>query len=400
MRIPLKTVLIGSGGLVALWLSIGVTTTLVLGKRMPEAAQALWPYGVTPKLTVANTLLSREPDAAQVRQAAELAAASLRREPGNAEAARTLALARAGENDYPAAGRLFHYAEKLSRRDLPTHLWLIEESVQKNDIPGALRHYDRALRTSRAAAALLLPTLATAAEDQAIARPLLAMLEQRPPWWQDFLTVSLKQTGSLETLTAVAKSVRLDLAEPAERLLAIAVMNRLIAKSAHRLAYDFHRSVTSAQDANRLIRNGSFERADSFHPFDWWLNDGTDLSASREARADGRGIRLLLQSRNGQGGRVAEQMLLLPPGAYRFQGIAADVDRSIEARPSVRLSCVGGPVIAEERFVEAGNDPAAFSFTFTVPTGKCGAQRLVLNVAPLADTNAWLDDVQITSLTR
>ena len=63
------------------------------------------------------------------------------------EAWRTLAII----STRPGQGEaLFHFASSLSRRDVPTQLWLIEDAVRKNDIPGALSHYDAALRSSLA----------------------------------------------------------------------------------------------------------------------------------------------------------------------------------------------------------------------------------------------------------
>lgn len=46
------------------------------------------------------------------------------------------------------ARQLFHWSDRLSRRSLPTRLWLIQDAVDHGDVTGALRDFDIALRTT------------------------------------------------------------------------------------------------------------------------------------------------------------------------------------------------------------------------------------------------------------
>ena len=146
------------------------------------------PFDARAKVKSAEMLLARtraSPPA--VARARTLALAALRRDPTMAPAWRLLALAASMQGREREAARLFHFAERLSRRDLPTQLWLIEESVSRNDIPGALRHYDIALRTSLASPELLFPVLTRASGDNNVVGPLGTLLASDPPWRETFL---------------------------------------------------------------------------------------------------------------------------------------------------------------------------------------------------------------------
>ena len=73
---------------------------------------------------------------------------------------RALDLAVSGKES--EARQLFHWSDRLSRRSLPTRLWLIQDAVDHGNVAGALRDFDIALRTTTDAQPILFPVLAKA----------------------------------------------------------------------------------------------------------------------------------------------------------------------------------------------------------------------------------------------
>ena len=61
-------------------------------------------------------------------------------------------------------------AERLSRRDQPTQVWLIQYQLRREDLPAAMRQMDIALRTASSGSVTLFGWLAIASEDERIAR--------------------------------------------------------------------------------------------------------------------------------------------------------------------------------------------------------------------------------------
>ncbi|MFV3464693.1 hypothetical protein ACNJFH_21305, partial [Mycobacterium tuberculosis] len=106
---------------------------------------------------LAAQLLTQPDRDGSYARAWRLAQAALQRDPMSVRAVSTLAFLAAEKGNAVQAARLLAYSERLSRRDLPTQLALIETKVQANDVVGALVHYDRALRTSKTSEAILVP---------------------------------------------------------------------------------------------------------------------------------------------------------------------------------------------------------------------------------------------------
>lgn len=379
-----------------MWLAIAITFNFTLAARYPATALALWPWSAYAKIALANDILTKEPDGAGLNNAEALAMAALGREPANAAAASTLALVKTLRGDQATAGRLMHYSESQSRRDLPTQLWLIEEAVGRDDIPAALVHYDRALRTSRAAAAALLPTLVSASDDPQVASHLARILSQRPLWWPQFIGMAVADSKNPVTLDYLMRSVRLDIGDPTQLRFANAALARLIQAHEYRLALSFYTSLSRDKAAaTGLVRNGDFSSDQALLPFDWWFAADSDLSARREADAAQSNTILSISASGGRGGEVARQLIVLDPGRYRIQGRIANSAPDELDRPFILFRCDGGADIAKLVLPTAGGAGAPFQFELVVPP-QCAAQWLSIRTAPAIDTSAWIDSITIT----
>lgn len=380
----------------SLWFALGVTDALVM-KRQPDKGLRWW--SSANRQAEAAWAVAMDTRQTDLTQAADRAKAALRREPANVVAARSLAIIAARQGDEKRAESLFRYAEKLSRRDLPTQLWLIEDRVRADDIPGALTHYDRALRTSPYTDRPLIPILVSAADDLAIRRPLTAMIAARPAWWWVFAQRLVSSGKSPDTMYDLLIALKLSPTNDRERTLLAAALTRLAEMSAYGQAYRLYAQARHVPAGNGLLRNGEFEAEDVLPPFDWTLADDPDLAAVRQQRDDRSGGQaLFFYSNEGRTGTVAQQLLVLAPGRYRLSAQVGEVSSEPEARPKLTMTCArpGGQTLFEADFVLFGKASSRIGVDFSVPSG-CAAQTIAVVSGSSLDqkAEAWIDSIAL-----
>lgn len=387
--------------LVGGWVTMGVTAARTIGTVRPSAVLAWWPFDADTRAAAANQMLQGRPTPQVLGEAEELARGALAREPGNVHAVRGLALLATVRRNGPQAERLMNYAESLSRRDLPTELWLIEANVQRNDIEGALRHYDRALRSSLLAGEMLYPVLVQAAGSHDVMMPIAKMVGSRPLWWADFARKLVAESRSPAAIASVIAALRLDPRVNAERDLLVAAFSKLIETRTYAAAFTIYRQATRIGETSPafFVRNGDFQTESQLPPFDWALTDQTDLSARIESPTGGGDDRaLIIMAGNGTRGEAAQQLLVLPPGAYQLTARIGNVSGEEHDRPQVMMFCAGiSRVLADFRWPPTPAQGRPISLDFTVPAG-CPAQWLqILANSPLntASPESWIDAIAI-----
>lgn len=385
----------------ALWTVGAATLSNQLAQRTPELVAA-WAGSAEARGRAAFAIVQRGQSPAELAAARELATAALRREPLNVAAVRTLAVVAALRRDDQRARRLLAYAESLSRRDLPTQLMLIEDSVRRNDIPETLRHYDRALTTSSRTADFLLPILVRATAEPAIAANLAAMVASRPPWWPAFLDRMSAESTAPASLAIIADRLRLDVSDPTERQLLSNAMARLVALGDHQRALALYSRAYPDGGANLLLRDGGFEAQLDVPPFGWLFTDEPGLSGVRAPVSNGgSGNALFLTAAGGSAGIAARQLLVLAPGRYRLTLLAGGVGGDSVARPSVVVACAsaGETMLNEMRLPDAPAEGRPVSDDFLVPQN-CPAQYLSVRMAAPLDqerqTATWVDQFVLT----
>lgn len=310
--------------------------------------------------------------AGMFRAAVPFAWRALRHDPTVISAVQAIGLTEQATGKTGRVDRLLSYAQKLSRRDLRTHLWAIENYVALGDTRPVLREYDLALRTSPEARELLFPILGNAVVNPVVARDLLPRLRRKPPWYDDF-QVYLATDQRVTPVTAVAF---LRMARGAGLAIPLTGLATLIARSLDAGQY------STAWTAYRLKRPGADRRGlrdpdftaipDDPAPFDWNLsNDGSILA--RAAPQNGVG-RLEVEAGAGSTGVAARQGQLLPPGRYR---LVADADAiSQGASLTWTLTCRDGPELA--KLPMAANKAMRYAGAGFVVPASCGMQALTL----------------------
>jgi hypothetical protein len=309
-------------------------------------------------------------------EASKLARLALRQDATAVGALSVLGLQAQASGDISRARELFSYSHRLSRRELRTQIWAIEEHVARGDISGALEQYDMALRTSRKARDLLFPVLARAIAEPAVRESVLDTLADESSWAGAFTRyVAANAPEPLAVIALFQEGARVGLPiEPADRA---RLVNALVARGLIDEAWRFYE--TFRRDADRRHSRDArfFLAADVPAVFDWTLVNSNGLSAAVQ-RGDGEGI-VHFGAASGFAGIVLRQMQLLPPGTYRLEGRSRDIDQPEHSRPYWRLTCNDGRDLGRVLLPNSPGEWRNFEGSFTVPAS-CVSQVLSLVV--------------------
>jgi hypothetical protein len=365
------------GGLAAVLATTGYVATSfsvaqVAARVNPEFAYRLAPYDGRIAARIASAITDGEADPAERVRADALAREALRLDPTAVTALSALGVDADIRSDHQGARQLFGQANRLSRRDLKTQLWEIEDAVGRGDVPEALRAYDIALRTHPYLADILFPVLVGASADQSIRQQLVRTLAARPAWGADF--VNFVAAGAVNP--DVTSTLLTDLARARVPVPATArrdAVDGLI--KAGRLDAAWHYYASTRPDVNRQRgRDPRFTvRNDTPSVLDWVPVNTDGIVATTE----GGGLDFSAPAT--VGGAVIAQAQLLPSGRYRIAGRASGIAGDTAARPYWVLQCRGEARELGRMVLGAGN--AAFATEVTVPAD-CPVQTLALVVRP------------------
>lgn len=353
---------------------VGIAQSLSQNLRRsdPVRAYALAPNDGRAAGQLAQRYLIEEQSGSVPVDITALARKALRADPTVVSAAATLGLAWQKQEKVASARRIMAYAERLTRRDLQTHLWAIEDAVLRNDVPTALRHYDMALRTSREAPELLFPVLAAAITEQEVRRELVSTLRTRPLWAAAFIghvagsdTDPQAVSQLFDTLQRNGLSISPDATA--------AVINRLLMSGATELAWRHYAATQKGVD-RRKSRDPRFASTNGMPTlFDW--NPAVDVAVAASLGTEqGGGFSFAMSP--GYGGVLVHQLQWLPPGTYRFEGQGREIEQSSGSLLYWTLSCrEGGGELG--RVVVSSGRSVRFAGRFSVPQS-CPLQTLIL----------------------
>lgn len=369
-------------------------TANALRSSAAERAYALAPYDARLAAQLAAALSVPGGGEADRARAERLAREALRGDATAVAAVTTLGINSELRKDARSARRLFDYSAALSRRDLPTRLWMIETAVAKGDIPEAVRHYDIALRTSRSAPDLLWPVLAGALSEPAIRNELVRTLGRRPAWSENFIPyVALQAPDTLATARFFAqlRRARVPVAADANA----AVISRLVVDRQYDAAWHFYSLGNPGVDRSRS-RDPRFTSANPAPSlFDWQAVNENGVTATIE-RGQSGGI-FDFATAPSIGGPVLRQMQSLPPGSYRITGHSIGIDLPAGSPAYWSLTCIDDKALGRIAVPNSSMAEGKFVGDVTVPAG-CRVQTLALIVPPtnrISGGSGQIDHVQL-----
>lgn len=336
----------------------------------PERAYALSSHDGRVGAILSEVLSGPDANAAARAKADRIAQRALRQDPTAVTAVATLGINAQVRGDTKTARRIFAYADQLSRRDLRTRLWEIEDAVQRNDIPNALRNYDIALRTSRFAPPLLYPVLNEAIVNDDVADALVRMLAKRPPWGDGFLNQAAlgENPAAAAALLRKARRARVAVPPSADTM----VIDALANARRYDAAWTHYAAVTDAD--RQRSRDPRFDtEPTSPSLFDWKpvLDDPGVTATLRRGGFD------YAVSPMG-GGAVLQQTQMLRPGSYTLSGRATGIDPASGGRGYWEVRCTDGRELVRVP-LPSSTEEGGFAGRFSVPTD-CPTQSLRLMI--------------------
>lgn len=375
---PARIAVAIAGTLIGIWMVLAIGLANVLRDNRPDLALAWAPWDARAKARAAELKMVPKADRASLADVRRLSLDALRRDPLAAVALRNIGMMESLDGREAEARRIFNLAGKLTKRDLGVHIWQIEDQVKRGDIPGALAHYDMALRTSVAARDLLMPILIRASDDPAIAEPLRRFLGRRPPWAPEFFAKLADQGTASTPILGLAQSWG-GYVDRENWWVAQKLINRLYHDKQFGGAYAiFIRTVGLPPNRAPLVYNGRFATAPYFSPFDWQLLNDEASNASIDRADNSEALFSTIQTRHAQ---VATITLVLKPGYYVLMSEARSLDSSRTTGGRWLIRCedqrtdelVSAPLSPRN----LSGDMAAQAL-FQVPASGCRGQTLVL----------------------
>lgn len=361
------------------YVAVKQSLAAVIESKSPDKAHALAPNNGFLAGRLAAALSGPNASGEGRAQADRIARLALRQDPAALDAVVTLGLNAQIRGDTAAARHLFAYAEALSRRNIQTQIWEIGDSVARNDIGGALLHYDIALRTSSDAPTLLFPVLASAILDPIIRNALVERLAYRPAWSDAFVNYIAANDADPTATVALLRSLSRKGIKTSAGDSAI-LIKKLVNRNKVALAWQYYSGLRPS--AIRMRSRDPYFRASEQVPtlFDWVpINTGA-ISAAIQPSGSERGS-VTFDAPPSVGGPAIQQVEFLPPGDYVFDGQSEGIDQPSDSSPYWTLRCRGGGELGRINVPNSADTRGQFGGKFTVPSS-CSAQILQLILRP------------------
>ncbi len=349
------------------------TTARVVMKGNAEIAHTLAPWdGVVTARLALDTMQAAGMEKSK-RSPEDLARAALRQDPTAVEALNVLAAQAQLRGDTQRTRDLFGYSLTLSRRELISRLWAIEEAVSRGDIRGALKNYDFALKISNYAPTILYPILAAALSEPRVRTELIPIMLARPNWGPEF-TDYLSRAAVNPKGTAAFYPMLQKAGLPVSALQNGRAVDTLSAQGFDQDAWDYYTYLHPKADRRRSRDADFSSSSDNPTVFDWLpLNEG-GLSASIVGSSSNDGA-LVYSIAPASSGKLIQQRQLLPPGRYILSGNAQGVAGQDRERPYFSVVCDDGRELVQAPLPQKGQN--AFRATFAV-SSDCPTQYLTL----------------------
>lgn len=366
-----RLALAGAAGWIG-YLSVMQSLAVALPDSQIERAYSLAPSNGRIAARLSEKLSGPESVPADRARAVRVAQAALRHDPTAIEAVSTLGFDALIRGDQASAKRLFTYSQVLSRRDLRTQLWAIEDAVARGDIDGALKHYDIALRTKRNAPELLFPVLAGALTDRAVRMELIDTLARRPLWAESFVDYAALNSSEPQATAALFRGLQ-RARFPVSQRASNTLINALIAARQFNDAWSYYSIIREGVEKHKSRDPRFAWTLESPSPFDWTPANSMGISTAIQSADEGGVFDFAASSSTG--GLLLQQLQMLPAGEYVLQGHSAGIDQPSDSRPYWALSCRGGKEIGRLILPNSSEGGGHFTGRFTVPTD-CPAQVL------------------------
>lgn len=372
LRVPWKRIVIAAAVTMSLAAAAGCySVARITEKLRPELALTLMPSLAPALATQADRLIvegARGPRPAdQMAEARVLAQRALRSSALSAESLRTIAVSQGQQ--VQGWQHVLETALRVSRRDVGTQFLSIETAVARNDVEGALRHYDQLLSFSPSAGATLYPIMLTASDDGSILRALRRTVSTDPPWLERMIRWSWENPAFAVRLARLIDAIPPSsdaMAPDFAHLLVDVLVTQGRLREAYLTYHSYRRAAAYAGHAWRPVR-----------PFDWAGVDNVDTGSDATSGAEGT---FAVFADRDASGEFLVRLHRLQAGTYQFSFRLHSLEGA-GASLQTQISCAGGAASANlsSRYVAATRAGVAI-MTFTVPPQQCPFQWIRLYI--------------------
>ena len=365
------------------WLSFNHAVANITWVRNPDIALYYVPDHPLALSRKADELFARNQDPATLAKVEAMAKQSLRGGTLNPVAIRLLGYVADARGDTKTARDFMLLSQKVSRRDLGTQLWLIEDAVARNDKRAALYHYDLAMRATPSSFPILFPALTGALDDPEVRIALAAIVRQAPVWLPTYLGHAINSVENPANLADVlVKAGRLP-DEENYRNISNALLGQLAAKNKFPAFRQYYLSLKGGSKA--AFQSASLTKAAvnlAYPAAGWQVVESVGIRGAF-SQPDRRGrFSLAAFAGSGERGEVMRKLLFLEPGNYRFWArySAPTVVSDAEIRWSMQCITPAGSVgkWSAETYLRAGDFTQMQDFTIG---NDCRTQLLILHAS-------------------
>jgi tetratricopeptide (TPR) repeat protein len=267
---------------------------------------------------------------------------------------------------------------------LPTRLHLAAYYAQTRRYPEFLAEVDYALTTNPRVRQALLPEMVKLLAEPQGRRALADMLASNPEWGEEFFSAANTRRPRPQDSAELAALLRARRAGPNLQRAIDLHVQALVEAGDYRGARALAMPAGGAEAGRAYVFDGGFTGERGRRPFSWTLADD---ESGRAAIVPQAGEPYLdIAHFGGSNARLAEQIIVLPPGRYQLRLLA----RSEEEIPAGRLRWAIGCLPADREIVSLplqGLQPRfrPLTATFAIPAGCTGqALRLLATAGEIA----------------
>jgi hypothetical protein len=366
-----------------LWHSISLTAANVTREKTPEVALKLRPSDAGALAKRNDFNLVQDAKSGKWRVSVADAQRSLIAEGLNPRAVRQLAFAAENGGDAEKARLLVNQAERMTRRDIGTQLWLANRLASLDNLKGALRHIDLGLRATPESHALLFPLLTQALTTSDFQAEFAPYISTSAPWLGAFINYAFSKPENLDILS---QSIVLagGLRSNAKSDVLNTQMINLLASGGHyseiQPYYKTWKNPDRSLFSDISLKPSGIDPRNG--PLAWSANQNVDIDAAIVAADDGKGYSIDLTIGPGKRRAAAQKILYLQPGTYRFGAVHLFNADAANGAMNWEWACIAGrntEVLTTHIFraADVKGASAAQAAVISIPAG-CPIQRLTL----------------------
>ena len=382
-----------------------------INRRVSEQLEAENPASSGPDETSNRSWELNPADAESLLEIQSQLELALRKDPLNARALSLLGQVVQLQGDDQRTEQIMQAAANRSLHNYyPAYLMLVK-SYEDQDFKAAVRYADALMRASGRNVGAVVRILAKMAETPEGSAELERVLKTNPPWRAGFFRQLKKHITDARTPLNLFLALENTAAAPTPGERADYI-RFLVERRLYDVAYYVWLQFLPDEQTSGLgdLFNGNFEVTPTGIPFDWNFGNqaGVIVEVTNHPDSDGHALFMKLGPGRVNLGDI-EQLVVLPAGKYRFQGLSK-IDLLSKKGLFWQVSCIGTPK-AKTKSEPIGRGPTiegrdlawnSFSFDFTVPNIDCPAQSVRLSSAARAASDqfmsgsVWFDDLEIT----